>query len=128
MENLMDKDIINLGNPEGLPLSDAVRVGNLVFVSGVVGMTDDGQIVPGGIAAETRQIFRNIETVLRNAGCVLQDVVKVSVVITDRSDFDTFNMIYRQIFSQNPPARTCTVAGLTINARVEIDLVAARAS
>ena len=124
----MDKEIINLGNPEGLPLSDAVRVGDLVFVSGVVGMTEDGQIVPGGMVAETRQIFRNIETVLKNAGCVLQDIVKVSVVLTDRSDFDTFNMIYKQIFSQNPPARTCTVAGLTINARVEIDVIASHAS
>jgi reactive intermediate/imine deaminase len=121
----MNKETINLGRPEDLPLSDAVKAGGLVFLSGMVGMTREGLIVPGGIAAETVQTFRNIEEVLREAGCTLRDVVKVSVILTDRADFHGFNAAYKQIFPDNAPARVSMVAGLTIDAKVEVDVIAA---
>ena len=120
----MDRKIINASNPEGLPISEAVRFGDLVFVSGTVGMDEQGTIVPGGITAETRQTFRNIEAVLAVAGCTLADVLKVSIVLTDATDFKEFNVAYREIFSKDPPARVSMVAGLTIDARIEVDVVA----
>lgn len=120
----MSRQVINLGNPEGLPLSDAVRFGDLVFVSGMVGFGDDGKIVSGGIGPETVQTFRNIEAILMRAGCQLADIVKVSVILTDARDFPAFNAAYREIFPKDPPARVSMVAQLTIDARIEVDVVA----
>lgn len=124
----MKRRIINLGNPEGLPFSDAVRFGDLVFVSGMVGFDGDGAIVPGGIAAETVQTFRNIEKILEPAGCALADILKVSVILTDAQDFAAFNAAYRDIFPKDPPARVSMVAQLTIDARIEVDVIAGVAS
>ncbi|MDP9138270.1 MAG: RidA family protein [Pseudomonadota bacterium] len=120
----MPRHVINVGNPEGLPLSEAVRFGDLVFVSGMVGSDAAGAIVEGGIAAETRQVFRNIEAVLAQAGCSLGEVIKVNVVLTNANDFDAFNAAYRTIFPSDPPARVSMVAGLTIEACIEVDVIA----
>jgi len=120
----MSRQVINVGNPEGLPLSDAVRFGDLVFVSGMVGFGDDGKIVAGGIGPETRQTFRSIEAILTRAGCTLDDVLKVSVILTDANDFPAFNAAYREIFPKDPPARVSMVAQLTIDARIEVDVIA----
>ncbi|MGE0005713.1 MAG: RidA family protein [Parvibaculaceae bacterium] len=120
----MKRETIALDNVEGLPLSDAVRFGDLVFVSGMVGFDGEGAIVGGGIAAETRQTFANIERVLARAGASLADVLKVNVVLTDAADFAAFNAAYREIFPQAPPARVSMVAGLTIDARLEVDVIA----
>ena len=120
----MKRRIINLGNPEGLPFSDAVRFGDLVFVSGMVGFDESGAIVAGGIAAETVQTFWNIEKILEPAGCALADVVKVNVILTDAQDFEAFNAVYRDIFPKDPPARVSMVAQLTIDARIEVDVIA----
>ena len=120
----MRRETYNLETGEGLPLSDAVRFGDLVFVSGMVGFDEDGRIVKGGIAAETRQTFRHVERVLAKAGCRLADVLKVSVILTDAKDFDAFNAAYREVFPEHPPARISMVGGLTIDARLEVDVIA----
>jgi 2-iminobutanoate/2-iminopropanoate deaminase len=120
----MKRETITLGNGEGLPLSDAVRFGDLIFVSGMVAFDEAGTIVKGGIAAETRQTFRNIENVLAKAGASLTDVLKVNIILTDASDFDAFNAAYRELFPKSPPARISMVAGLTIDARLEVDVIA----
>jgi reactive intermediate/imine deaminase len=120
----MQRIVVNVGNPEGLPLSDAVRFGDLLFVSGSVGMDANGAIVPGGIEAETRQTFKNIKAVLHAAHCRMEDVLKVNVILTDGDDFDAFNAVYREIFPKDPPARVSMVAALTIDARIEVDVIA----
>ena len=120
----MKRETIALDNVEGLPLSDAVRFGDLVFVSGMVAFDDEGAIVKGGITEETRQTFKNIERVLHKAGCSLADVLKVNVILTQAEDFDAFNAAYRKLFPQSPPARVSMVAGLTIDARLEVDVIA----
>lgn len=122
--NAARKQIIGGNNAEGLPISLAVKFGDLVFVSGTVGFDEQNRLVPGGVGAETRQIFRNIEKVLAAAGCRLADILKVNVVLADAADFDGFNAAYRAIFPKQPPARVTMAASLTIDARLEIDLVA----
>lgn len=118
------KQVIGGANAEGLPISLAVRFGDLVFVSGTVAFDDQDRIVPGGIAAETLQTFRNIEKVLATAGCGLADILKVNVVLSDSGDFDQFNAVYKTLFPKNPPARVTMAAQLTIDARIEVDVVA----
>lgn len=124
----MKRETITLDNVEGLPLSDAVRFGDLVFVSGMVAFDEKGQIVKGGIAAETRQTFKNIEQVLIKAGSSLADVLKVNIILTDAADFDAFNAAYRELFPKSPPARISMVAGLTIAAKLEVDVIAGMSS
>ncbi len=73
---------------------------------------------------ETRQTFANIEKVLKQAGCTLDDIVKVSVVLADPTDFDGYNAVYRTLFTHQPPARVTTAGTLTIDARLEVDVIA----
>jgi 2-iminobutanoate/2-iminopropanoate deaminase len=118
------KEVIGGANTEGLPFSEAIRLGNLVFVSGNVGFDQSGKIVAGGVGPETRQTFANIGAVLKQAGCTLDDIVKVSVVLADPADFDGYNAVYRTLFTREPPARVTTAGTLTIDARLEVDVIA----
>jgi reactive intermediate/imine deaminase len=118
------KEVIGGANTEGLPFSEAIRLGNLVFVSGNVGFDTSGKIVAGGVGPETRQTFANIAAVLKQAGCTLADIVKVSVVLADPADFDGYNAVYRTLFTHEPPARVTTAGTLTIDARLEVDVIA----
>jgi 2-iminobutanoate/2-iminopropanoate deaminase len=118
------KEVIGGANTEGLPFSEAIRLGNLVFVSGTVGFDDAGKIVAGGVGPETRQTFANVAKVLKAAGCTLDDIVKVSVVLADPDDFDGYNAVYKTIFRKAPPARVTIAGRLTIDARLEVDVIA----
>ena len=110
-----------------LPFSPAVQAGPFVFVSGQVAMGDKGEIVPGGIEAQTRQTLKNVENALALAGCTLKDVVKSTVWLHDARDFSTFNRVYAEFFSENKPARSTTQATLMIDAKVEIEVIAYKA-
>ena len=121
---LMAGTPIGDGGPRDLPLSMAYRAGDFVFVSGQVGFGNDGRLVTGGIEAETRQTLENIVAALRLANASLSDVVKVTVWLADLDDFPLFNSIYRSYFPATPPARSTIQAGLMVNARVEIEVVA----
>jgi len=84
-----------------------------------------GALIDGDIAAMTRQIFRNIETVLAAAGSTLSKVVKVTVFLTDLNDFQAMNAAYAEFFTHDPPARsTVQVARLPRDARIEIEVIA----
>ena len=106
------------------PFSPATRAGDFVFVSGQVPVDDGGQVVVGGIEAQTRQVFRNIEKVLALAGCTLEDVCKVGVWLDDARDFGSFNRVYMECFGTHRPARSTVESRLTIDAKVEIDAIA----
>jgi reactive intermediate/imine deaminase len=110
-----------------LPFSSAVKAGPFVFVSGQVAMGDSGELVPGGIEAQTRQTLKNVEKALALAGCTLKDVVKSMVWLDDARDFWTFNRVYAEFFSENKPARSTTQATLMIDAKVEIEVIAYKA-
>jgi reactive intermediate/imine deaminase len=106
------------------PLSPAVRAGDFVFVSGTVPTDDQGQVVPGGIEAQTRQVFQRLEAALALAGCTLQDVAKVNVWLDDARDFGSFNRVYMECFGDHRPARSTVESRLMIDAKVEIDVTA----
>jgi len=110
-----------------LPFSPAVKAGPFVFVSGQIAMGDNGELVPGGIEAQTRQTLKNVEKALALAGCTLKDVVKSTVWLDDARDFWTFNRVYAEFFSENKPARSTTQATLMIDAKVEIEVIAYKA-
>lgn len=120
----MGKQILSSGNAEGLPFSEAVRAGDFIFLSGMVGFGADGGIVAGGVAAETDAIFAEARRLLQLAAASLDDVVKVNVYLAEPEDFDRFNAAYRVHFPQAPPARISMSTRLTIDARLEIDLIA----
>ena len=108
------------------PYSQAVRAGNLLFVSGQVPLDPaTGQIVSGDIAAQTRRVFDNLGAVLKAGGRSFADVVRTTVFLADMNDFAAVNEVYGTYFSEPYPARaTVQVARLPKDARVEIDAIA----
>ena len=109
------RQVINparLAKPE-VPLSNAVKVGNLVFVSGSTPIAPDGSIAKGDFAAQMRCVMDNIKVILAEAGSSLDGVVKVNVILVRISDFRTMNEIYRTYLREgNYPARTTVEAPL----------------
>ncbi len=111
---------------QALPFCQASRAGGFVFVSGQVAMDGDGEIVAGGIVAQTHQTMRNVIDILARGGCTLDDVVKANVWLDDARDFQSFNRVYASYFDQLFPARACVQSPLMVDAKVEIDVVAFR--
>jgi len=109
------------------PYSQAIALGNLIFTSGQIPLAADGQLVEGGIAEQTHQVFRNLQAVLAEAGASFQDVVKATVFLKDMNQFSTVNEIYASYFGDHKPARsTVEVARLPKDVFVEIELIASR--
>ncbi len=108
------------------PYSQAIRVDHTVFTAGQVGIDPQtGQLVEGGIAAQTRQALQNLAAVLEAAGTSLANVVKTTVFLADMGDFAEMNRVYAEFFAEAPPARsTVQVAGLPLGALVEIEAIA----
>jgi 2-iminobutanoate/2-iminopropanoate deaminase len=108
------------------PYSIAIRTASLVFTAGQVGLDpSSGELVPGGIEAQTRQVLTNLSNVLAAAGSSLAQVVKTTVFLKSMDDFTKMNAVYAEFFPAQPPARsTVAVAGLPKGAAVEIEAVA----
>jgi len=106
------------------PFSPAVRAGDFIYVSGQVPADATGEIVVGGIEAQTRQVMENLSAVLALAGAGFDDVCKSTVWLQDARDFGAFNRIYMGYFKNGKPARSTTEARLMVDAKVEIDMVA----
>jgi reactive intermediate/imine deaminase len=109
-----------------LPFSEAVRVGELLFVSGQIGNRPGTlELVPGGIRAETQQVLDNLQAILERNGSSLERVVKCQVFLADIAEWPVVNEIYRTFFTRNLPARSALGAnGLALGARVEIECIA----
>lgn len=109
------------------PYSQAIAIGDLLFVSGQLPVDPDtGNLIEGDIAAMTRQIFQNMEQILLAGGSSLDSLVKTTVFLADLGDFQAMNAAYAEFFSANPPARsTIQVAALPRAARIEIEAIAA---
>ncbi|MCP3775388.1 RidA family protein [Paenibacillus sp. MZ04-78.2] len=108
------------------PYSQAIKFGNLLFTSGQIPLNPEGQIVEGGIAEQTHQVFLNLKAVLEEAGATFESVIKATVFIKDMNQFAQVNEIYAAYFGDHKPARsTVEVARLPKDVLVEIELIAA---
>jgi 2-iminobutanoate/2-iminopropanoate deaminase len=115
------------GAPKAIgPYSVGIRVFPWVFCSGQAGLDPKtGELVHGGIEAETRQTLTNLKNVLESAGSSLSQVIKTTVFLRDMADFSRMNAIYAEFFSETPPARsTIQAAALPKGAAVEIEAIA----
>jgi reactive intermediate/imine deaminase len=123
------KEVLQVpGAVAGLPFSAAVRVGNVIYLSGQIGnRIGTREVVPGGVTAETRQALENIRTVLEAAGSSLDRVFKCTVFLADIGEYSAMNAVYASFFPTDPPARsTVAGSGLALGARVEIECIAVK--
>jgi len=122
------KEVISTENAPGAigPYSQAIRVGDQVFLSGQIPIDPaTGEFVSEDVIEQTHQVLRNLSAVLEAAGSDLENVVKTSVFLADMNDFAAMNGVYAEYFATNKPARsTVQAAGLPKGARVEIDCIA----
>ena len=125
----MSKDVISTSKaPAALgPYSQAVRWGDLIFVSGQIPIDPaTGQVVGDDVAAQTERVLKNLAAILEAAGASLGQVLKTTVYLRDLNDFGKMNEVYARFFSEQPPARaTVQVARLPRDVSVEIEAVAA---
>ena len=126
----------NAGNPEveyyplslerQLPFSEAVRVGHVLYLSGMIGNVGGTLVLAeGGIQGETRQALENIKSTLEKHGSSMSEVVKCTVFLADIAEWPAMNEVYIQYFQTNPPARSALgTSGLALESRVEIECMA----
>ena len=109
-----------------LPFSEAVQLGDTLYVSGQLGNQPGTlTLTPGGIDAEARQALENMKAILEKHGSSLDHVVKCAVFLADIKEWPAFNAIYRSYFKKNLPARSALAAsGLALGARVEVECIA----
>lgn len=124
----MSKDVISTPNaPAAIgPYSQAVRSGNLLFLSGQIPLDPaTGQLIAGDITAQTERVLKNLAAILEAAGTGLDRVLKTTVYLKDLAEFGKMNEVYGKFFGEKPPARaTVEVSRLPRDAAIEIDLVA----
>ena len=107
------------------PYSQGVLTGGVLYTSGQVGLTADGELAGDDIKTQTRQVLSNLSEVVKAAGGTLDDVIKMTVYLTDMDDFLAMNTIYAEFFGSHKPARsTVAVVGLPKGVMVEMDCIA----
>ncbi|WP_046756264.1 RidA family protein [Kordia jejudonensis] len=117
----------HLPQRQNTPFSAAVETENLLFLSGQIGKDHaKGMLATGGIEAETKQAIENIKAVLAQHNSSLDRVVKCTVILSDINDFKAFNSVYVQYFPNKPARTTFAAGGLAANAKIEIDVIAAK--
>jgi 2-iminobutanoate/2-iminopropanoate deaminase len=124
----MPKHVIHTDKvpPARVPLSQAIRIGEWLFVSGQLGIDPKtGKLAAGGTGAETRQVCENMKAILEAGGSSLDQVVRVVIYMVDLGELMEMNAVFGEYFPEAPPARTTIqVLGLVGGARVEIDATA----
>lgn len=122
-------EFLNSGKvlPTTLPFSEAVRVGNTLYLSGQIGAVPGTLgLAPGGIKQEAKQAMENIKTSLEAHGYAMSDIVKCTVMLADMSEWGAFNEVYKTFFANRYPARSAFGAsGLALGGRLEIECIAA---
>lgn len=115
--------------PPGLPFSEAVKVGDTLYLSGQVGVIPGTlKLKPGGIEAEARQTLDNIRQTLKVHGYEMKDLVKCTVMLADIAEWEKFNEVYITYFTEPYPARSAFgSSGLALGARVEVECIAVSA-
>tara|TARA_B100001250_G_scaffold413877_1_gene449600 strand:- start:3475 stop:3945 length:471 start_codon:yes stop_codon:yes gene_type:complete len=125
--NKMTKEIISTENaPQAIgPYSQAVKTGNLIFISGQIPLNPStGDLVSGSIEDEANQVLNNLKSICEEAGYSLEDVVKITIFLTDLGNFASVNEVMKQHFQEPYPARaTVEVSGLPLGVNVEIEAI-----
>ena len=108
------------------PYSQAIKAGNLLFVSGQVPLVPETmEVVEGDVQAQTAQSLKNLKAILSESGADFSNVVKTTVFIKDMNEFGAINEVYAEYFGENKPARACVeVARLPKDVKVEIEVIA----
>ena len=123
----MTKEIISTKNaPQAIgPYSQAVKAGNLMFISGQIPLDPvTGDLVSQSIEDQAKQVLENVKSICEAAGCSLDDIVKISIFLTDLSNFAVVNDMMKEYFSEPYPARaTVEVSGLPLGVNVEIEAI-----
>ena len=123
----MTKEIISTKNaPQAIgPYSQAVKAGNLMFISGQIPLDPDtGDLESQSIEDQAKQVLENVKSICEAAGCGLDDIVKISIFLTDLSNFAVVNDMMKEYFSEPYPARaTVEVSGLPLGVNVEIEAI-----
>ena len=114
------------GSLPGLPFSSAVQVGNVIYLSGQIGvLPGTRQLVDTGVTKQTQQTLENVKAVLAQAGSSMERVFKCTVFLANMRDYDDMNRAYAVFFPKDPPARsTVAGSGLALGAKVEIECLA----
>ncbi|HZW82561.1 MAG TPA: RidA family protein [Candidatus Deferrimicrobium sp.] len=123
----MHKELVNTSKaPAAIgPYSQAMKFGDLVFTSGQIPLSPDGELVNGDIVVQTKQVLKNIAAVLEAAGTSTNKVIKTTVFLKNMNDFGAFNQVYGEVFKDFAPARsTVEVARLPKDVLVEIEVIA----
>lgn len=111
--------------PRPLPFAEAVRVGDMLYLSGQLGTDSTGKLVAGGIGPETRQALTNIAAVLARHGSSMDRVVKCTVMLADIREWAAMNEVYVEFFPEHRPARSAfATTGLALGARLELECMA----
>ena len=108
-----------------LPFARAVEADGWLYVSGQTPM-DNGEVIEGGIVAQSHKAIQNLIAILREAGYGTEHVVRCGVWLDDSRDFPSFNKVFKEYFGAHPPARACVVSSMVVDCKVEIDCVAYR--
>jgi reactive intermediate/imine deaminase len=125
----LELHFIPVAGNSSLPFSSAVRVGDMLYLSGQIGSDSTGKLVAGGIGPETRQTMENIRAVVESNGSSMDRVVKCLVMLADMNQWSAMNRVYLTYFPRHLPARSAMGAsGLALGAQVEIECLAALGS
>ncbi|MFK8020894.1 MAG: RidA family protein [Pseudomonadales bacterium] len=122
-------DIEHIGGPvvisgKELSVTNVVRAGNLLFLSGQIPFTDGVPMIDGTIEEQTRSCIKHIRNTLAACNCDLSHVVKSMVWLKSREDFPGFDVTYREYFSSQQPARSALVSDFLVDVRIEIECIA----
>tara|TARA_B100001142_G_scaffold59062_1_gene57935 strand:- start:4237 stop:4707 length:471 start_codon:yes stop_codon:yes gene_type:complete len=125
--NEMSKEIISTENaPQAIgPYSQAVKAGGLMFISGQIPLNPEtGDLISGSIEDEANQVLQNIKSICEAAGHGMEDIVKITIFLTDLGNFATVNEVMKKHFSEPYPARaTVEISGLPLGVNVEIEAI-----
>lgn len=108
-----------------VPISPAIRAGKLLFISGQLGLDDNGELVSADAELQVRQCIKRLQEITDAAGAGLERIVKANIWVTDKGVFPTVNRVWAEFFQEQPPARSTVVSELLIpGAVVEVDAIA----
>ena len=121
----MTREIVNPLNKPTPVLSPAVKIDNLVYTAGQVGVNPEtGELAGAGIQEQTKQVMENIKFLLEAAGSSMEKIIKCLVFITDMKDFQAMNEVYKSYFEKDPPARSCVEVTALANPDLIVEIEA----